>query len=118
MRCLDRNKQKFYYALYQGEQEIIDADGDKTGQYGSSYDTAKEYYGNISPASGYVNFEMFGTLKDYTHIITCEKNCPITENAILWIGEPTSKPYNYLVMAVRKSLNSVNLAVKQVNVND
>lgn len=118
MRCLVRNKQKFYYALYQGEQQITDSDGNLTGQYAISYGDITEYNGNISPANGYVNFEMFGGTKDYTHIICCEKDCPIKENSALWVEIPTTEPHNYIVRAVSKSLNSVNLAIRRVDVNN
>jgi len=52
MRCMDRNKIPFYYALYDTKVEIEDDYGNKTGQYELSYGNPIRCKANISAAMG------------------------------------------------------------------
>lgn len=81
---------------------------------------------NISPASGASMTEQFGTMDNYDKVIvTDDMTCPIDENTVLYIDAPpvidydTGKynPYDYVVMRVAKSINSISIAVRKVNVS-
>ena len=56
---------------------------------------------------------------------TCDTDCPINENSVLWIGiSPFSSdpnvadiPHNYTVQRVAVGLNSILYAVKKVDVS-
>lgn len=120
MRCLQKNKQKLYYALYTGKEQIVDDHGNKTGQYRVTYSSPVEMLANISPARGVSDVDMFGITETYSKaIVTDDLSCPIDEKSVLWIGkepafegEPT--PYNYVVVRKAKSLNSITYAVLEV----
>ena len=120
MRCLQRNKQTFYYALYTGKEQIIDANGNKSGQYRVIYSDPVEMKANISASRGSSDVEMFGISELYTKtIVTEDLSCPIKEDSILWIGkEPYENeeltPYNYVVVQKAQSLNSITYAVREV----
>lgn len=116
MRALQRNKQTFYYALYLGATESVDEDGYYTGEMTSSYSTPVEARANISPARGEADVELFGITEQYTKtIVTTDMNCPIDTTSQLWIGIPITEPYNYVVVRVAKSLNSITYAIREVS---
>lgn len=116
MRCLEKNKQEFYYALYDGEQEVKDSDGYYTGARKLKYKSITKCKGNISPTTGKASLDVFGTDFDkYTRVILMDKS-PITENSIVWLGveTPTVDNFNYIVTRVAQGLNSVAIAIMRV----
>ena len=139
MRSLNRNKQPFHYCLYNSKQEILDGYGNATGQYIVTYDDPVMMYANISEASGHSSIEQFGTLENYDKVIvTCDLGCPIDENSVLFIDKApvttnvithsvtnsvvsnvtVSVPApDYIVRRVSKSINSISIAVKKVEVS-
>ena len=52
MRCMNRNKIRFFYALYEGRKPITDEWGNTTGEYEIKYSNPTEFHANISPAMG------------------------------------------------------------------
>lgn len=117
MRTLLRNKQKFYYANYDGENEIIDDNGFLTGEFEKQYTFPKVAYGNISSSKGSADVELFGTQVQYDKAICIDNvNTEIDEHSVLWIDCDIENDYNYVVVRVARSLNSVLLAIRQVDV--
>lgn len=123
MRALARNKRTFYYALYEGKVPIVDNNGLDTGDFEIAYSDPVAFRANISPARGTADVEQFGITTNYTHtIVTDDKNIPIDTHSILWIGvDPSSGfyavPHNFVVVQVARSLNSVTIAVREVDVS-
>lgn len=119
MRCLNRNKQTLYYALYQGETEEQDSDGNYTGERTITYGDPVKFKANISAARGESALNPFGIETNYSKtIVTDDLNCPIKEDTILWIGkDPTEDPYNYMVVKKAESLNSIMYAIREVQVS-
>jgi len=119
VKCLKRNKRPFWYALYGVETESQDADGNYTGETEIGYSAPVKVKANISPATGQSNLEMFGNLTDYDRVIvTDDVNIPIDENSVLWIdADPQNGVHNYTVRRVARSLNSVAIAVRKVDVS-
>ena len=123
MRTLQRNKRTVWYALYQGETEQTDANGDYTGETEITYATPVAIRANVSPATGQSNLEMFGNLTDYDRVVVTDQvDVPIDENTVLWIdAEPTEdsgvEGFNYIVRRVARSFNSVAIAVRKVDVD-
>lgn len=118
MKCLGRNKQTLYYALYKGQQITYDEYGNETGQPLREYYDPVEIRMNISAARGTADVEQFGINTVYSKtLVTDDMSCPIDENSILWLGTSTTNPYNYVVKQVAKSLNSITIAIEEVKVN-
>lgn len=114
MRCLNRNKVKFYYALYQGRVPI-----EGTGEYAVQYSDPVSCEGNISPATGTTATELFGGSEGYDKVLVMDDvRTPIDEYSVLWIDALPTASYDYIVRKVAKSLNSVAIAVSKVNVNE
>lgn len=146
MRALERNKQQFWYCLFDSASEIEDEYGNATGELDVRYLEAVEMYANISPATGQAQTEIFGGLDNYDKVIvTDDLNCPIDEQTVLFIdkepeydeeteevpvesgtlyGEQTESvvikrpKYDYIVKRVAVSLNSISIAVRKVNVGE
>lgn len=119
MRTLKRNKVKLYYSLFDGKEEIKDANDNYIGEK-PVYQEPLEMMCNISPAKGEMATRLFGESLLYDKVLVFQKaNSPaIDEFTIFWIDNlDTEKPHDYIAKAVGRSLNSVAVAVKKVTVN-
>ena len=121
MWSLERNKTSFYYALYLGKEENVDADGNLTGTYTVMYSNPVECKGNISASSGYVQVEQFGNDLQYDKVIVLDNvSVPIDENSVLWVDKEVEHDkygnpvFDYVVKKVARSLNSVSFAISKV----
>lgn len=126
MRCLRRNMQEFYYAPYLGLEEIVDEDGNATGEYARFHGKPIRRLANISPASGEVVAQIFGGDEAYDKIIVTNNAIEIDEYAVLWVDAvpqfnadgTTNTPHDYEVKKIAKSLNYTSIAVSKVSVSD
>ena len=125
MKTLERNKQTFYYATYNGETELMDGNL-HTFDYAPSYSAWTEFRANISPARGESSADVFGADVGYDRVIvTDDLSCPIDEHTVLAIDiAPNAREttavlpiYDYVVTKKAKSLNFIQYAVKKVDVN-
>ena len=125
MRSLERNKQAFWYALYERSEPILDECGNEVGEKLIYGNPIKES-GNISEAVGSTEKELFGINAVYTKVINpMPKNFPMNDNSILWVDTVpriakdgrTDTPHDYVVAKVARSLNHKAYALKQVNVS-
>lgn len=124
MRTLRINKRPFYYCLYSDREPLYDEYGNESGEGKVIYGEPVQMLANISQATGQSNTEQFGNLENYDKVIvTDDLNCPIDESSVLFIdkepeysldGDPL---FDYTVRRVAKSLNSVSIAVRKVNVS-
>lgn len=118
MKALARNKQKIYYATRTAQEPALDENGLMTGEDQFGYTTPEELSINVSPASGAIVLQAFGVTEQYDKVlVTDDLNCPLDEHSHLWVGVETSSPYNYVVSRISKSLNSVVIALTQVDVS-
>lgn len=124
MRTLKRNQRPFYYCLFVDKEDLVDEYGNLSGETRVIYDEPVLMYANVSPATGAAQTEQFGNLENYDKVIvTDDLNCPIDENSVLFIDkEPEyslddNPIFDYTVRRVAKSLNSISIAVRKVNVS-
>lgn len=125
MRALRRNQTGLFYALYESETDTVNADGKKTGGKTKVYSTPVFLRANISPATGRAMAEAFGKDLNYSHILYVSgRNCPITEESILWIYDGLTEDSdlsglvcNYAVVGIAKSLNETLYAIRQKGVD-
>lgn len=118
MRLQKKNTKLIHYKLYQGLTETI-RDGMQTGEYTKSYSSMYSEEMNVSPASGVSSLEMFGDATSYSKVaMTCNMNCPLKENAIVWVDNPTTGANDYLVVQVSRSINNIAYALREVDVNE
>ena len=126
MRCMVRNKSKFYYASYVGKTEILDEYGNRTGEYKNSYSDPIVKFGNVSAAQGEMESRQFGESESYDKVIVLDdRNALIDEHSILWVDTlprlnedgSTDTPHDYVVKRVARSLNGVSLAIRKVRID-
>ena len=134
-RTCFRNKQPFWYALYDATVEQYDEYGNQIGT-SASYGNPVQTSGNISPAKGSVVARQFGDDELYDKVIvTGDRDIPVDEYAVLWIdvepdldengaltvnanGEIVT-PWDYIVRKVGRGLpnfGSTVIAVSKVTV--
>lgn len=119
MQNLAINQQTIEYALYTGMEDVA-VDGKKTGEKRKTYSAPKKYRIYVSPAKGEAAIDPFGINEDYNNLMsTCDVNCPIKEDTILWIGisSANNTPHNYRVTRVARGLNTILYAIKKVSVS-
>lgn len=126
MKTIQRNQTEVWYALYGGQAELLDAAGNRTGEYEITYGTPIQAWMVLSPAKGSALREPFGIETNYSKVlVTDDIDCPLSEDSVLWIGVPPSEevhgqvvanPYNYRVVRVAKSLNYIVYAIREVDV--
>lgn len=120
MRCMERNKVRFWYCPYKGKEAVLDEDGYRTGDTRIIYGEAVEVKANISSATGEAQEEVFGNLQDYDKVIVMsDPKFPMDENSVLFVdkepeydkeGDPL---FDYRVRKVARSLNSVAYAISK-----
>lgn len=134
-RMCFRNKQVFWYALYDSTAKQYDDNGCQIGT-SVSYGNPVQTSGNISPAKGDVITRQFGDDDRYDKVIvTGDRDTPIDEYSVLWIdsvpeldengaltvnadGEIVT-PWDYIVRKVGRGLpnfGSTVIAVSKVTV--
>ena len=120
MRTLERNKQTIYYALYEGKKPLTDEYGNPTGEYEVLYSEPVLLKINVSAARGEYSTRQFGEMENYDRIlVTNDINLPISETSILWIDSlDTTKPHDYIVKKVAKSLNTISYTVTKVKLSE
>lgn len=134
MRTMERNKSKFFYALYKEKVAKTDEYGNVTGEYEIIRDNPVEFSANISAAKGETSTRQFGESESYDKVIVMGTDAPpIDEYTVLWVDTvPTVDkdgvlatneegelltPHDYIVKKVAKSLNSVSIAISKVTVS-
>lgn len=120
MRMLERNKQKFYCSLYEGET----SERDDYGNFRPLYSEAKPFKASISAAKGNTEVEQFGKSIEYDRvIITDDMSCPIDEQSVLFVDikpkyDKCNRPLgDYIVKRVARSLNNISYAISKVDVS-
>lgn len=125
MRTMARNRQVFYTAELLGTTMPKDSEGNYTEEQ-NTYSAPVMHKAVIKPASGRVVMEIFSAATHYDKVITLNQNEDYLKvGSILWVdtmpelddkGETTT-PYDYIVVGVSKSLNFINVAIKEVDVS-
>ena len=119
MRNLMRNVTKISYKLYLGEQDLLDDDGYRTGEKGISYSELNECYMSISGNKSDSEMSQFGRNLDYDRTMsTADMKCDIDEHSLLWIDADINGAHNFIVKKRSVTPNQIQLAIKQVNVNE
>lgn len=120
MKTLKRNQRQFWYCLFDDTSENKDRYGNRRTEYSEPV----LMKANVSEATGTAKMQQFGIFDDYNKVIvTCDMNCPITESSVLFIDkdpehDSSGQPlYDYIVRRISRSLNSISIAIKKVNVS-
>ena len=93
MRCLKRNEQTFYYALYLRTEKVFDANGYQTGSHAVYRNPVKARANvsasqgtNVYAAQGASITEQYGVESKYKRVLVLEnRDTPLNEESVLWV---------------------------------
>lgn len=119
MRSLEKNKRLIYYANPEAPSEIIDEDGNYTGEKEYSYGAVTAIRLNVSASKGNIHSAPFGDVEDYDRVISItDEPITVTGSTLFWIDTlDASAMYDYTVKAIADSLNGKLVAVKKEKVS-
>ena len=124
MRNLEINKSSISYLNYKETENIIDSEGNLTGEKKVVYSPKKDIKAHVSGAKGSSMVEVFGTDISYDKTILLTKqefvNSKIDENTVFFIDvKPTyddgTPLYDYRVKRIAETINQVLIAIEKVS---
>ena len=117
MRVNQRDKREVAYAFYDGMTEMVDGDGNYTGEHEVSYTTPVKARMNVSGGRGAADVAMFGMNATYSRsIVTDDLTTPFSVETVFWIDKDLdTEPFDYRVVGVSRTINQVVLALSEVH---
>ena len=118
MRTLQRNKRTIWYALYNGVTEVVDDDGNYTGEQEVSYGEPIQAKMNVSGGRGQAEIELFGVDNPFTRTaVTDDLDTPFNTDTIFWFeADPETDPHNYRCTGISRTINQVVIALAELDV--
>lgn len=119
MRTVQRDKRVVWYAFYDGETELIDDNGDYTGESEVHYTAPVKTLMNVSGGRGQADVALFGLTQNFSRTaVTEDLDTAWATEMVMWVErDPASAPFNYRVAAVARTVNQVVLALEEVDVS-
>ena len=116
MRTVKRNKRPVWYAFYDGVTELMDSDGNYTGEYSVQYTTPVKTLMNVSGGRGQADIALFGLTQTFARTATTEDlDTKWNTETVFWIEtDPETEPFDYRVVAVSRTINQVVIALAEV----
>lgn len=120
MRTVKRNKRPVAFAFYEGVTELLDDDGNLTGEYEVSYTTPVKTLMNVSGGRGQADIALFGLTQTFGRTATTEDlETNWNTETVMWIEkDPDTEPFDYRVVAVSRTINQVVLALAEVETDE
>ena len=118
MRTLQRNKRTIWYALYNGVTEVVDDDGNYTGEQEVSYGEPIQARMNVSGGRGQAEIELFGVDNPFTRTaVTDDLTTLFNTDTIFWFeADPETDPHNYRCTGISRTINQVVIALAELDV--
>ncbi len=104
------------YATYSGMTELVDDDGNYTGEYKIGYTTPIKTKMNVSGGRGQADIALFGLTDSFSRTATTEDlETPFDTETVFWVeADPDTEPHDYRVVAVSRTINQVVIALAEV----
>ena len=120
MRTVKRNKRPVAYAFYDGVTELLDDDGNYTGEYEVSYTEPVKALMNVSGGRGQADIALFGLTQTFARTATTEDlTTPFNTQTVFRVEtDPDTEPFDYRVVAVSRTINQVVLALAEVETDE
>lgn len=120
VRVVNRNRRPVAYAFYLGVTDVVNADGEYTGEHEVSYTEPIKALMNVSGGRGQADINLFGIGSSTMRtIVTEDLDTPFSEETVFWIEtDPDTEPYDYRVVNVSRTINQVVIAIDQVGVSE
>ena len=119
MRTLQRNKREISYALYSGVQDVVDSEGNFTGEQEITYASPVTTRMNVSGGRGRAEIELFGVDNPFSRtVVTDDLITPFDTDTVWWFEvNPLTDPHNYRCTGVARTINQVVIALAEVEVS-
>ena len=120
MRLVHRDKRPVAYAFYDGVTELIDDDGNYTGEYEVHYTAPVKTLMNVSGGRGQADIALFGLTQTFGRTAaTQDLDTKWNTETVMWIEkDPDTEPFDYRDVAVSRTINQVVLALSEVETNE
>lgn len=120
MRTVKRNKRPVAFAFYEGVTELLDDEGNLTGEYSVQYTEPVKTLMNVSGGRGQADIALFGLTQTFGRTATTEDLVtPFNTETVMWIEtDPDTEPFDYRVVAVSRTINQVVLALAEVETDN
>ena len=117
MRVVRRNRRPVAYAFYQGVTDVINEDGELTGEHEISYSEPVKALMNVSGGRGQADINLFGIGSSTMRtIVTEDLTTPFSEETVLWVEtDPDTEPFDYRVVNISRTVNQVVIAIDEVS---
>lgn len=117
MRLNQRNKRTIYYALYTGQDELRDSDGNLTGENPPQYGEIVTARMNVSGGKGRAEIELFGIDTPFTKVaVTDDLKTPFDTDTVFWFeNDPLTEEHNFRCTGVARTNNQVVLALAEID---
>lgn len=122
LKDLRINQVPFWYQQFMGEEDVLDDDGNLTGETKKVYSNPVMALARISPNTGQAESNPFGINTDYDKAISTVQNLPIDEYSRLFIdiepvinsdGSTDTEP-DYRCVVPKKDLQQNVWAIKKI----
>ena len=120
MRTVQRDKRPVAYASYVGSTELVDADGNYTGEYAVEYSTPVKTLMNVSGGRGQADIALFGLTQNFSRTaVTQDLDTNWNTEMVMWVErDPDTEPFDYRITRVARTINQVVLALEEVDVSE
>lgn len=117
MRTVKRNKRPVAYAFYAGMTDLVDDEGNFTGETAISYTTPVKTLMNVSGGRGQADIALFGLVSNFSRTaVTEDLETQFNTETVFWIdADPDTELHDYRVVAVARTINQVVLALEEVD---
>ena len=117
MRCAYRNSRLFKYQhLLNTSAELVDIDGNFTGESGPLYGEVQTGRANITQAKGKAAQAAFGIDLQYDKVLITDKDYGLKESSRLWVDDLDAEKPDYIIKRIAQSINSYTIAISKVSV--
>ena len=116
MRVVRRNRRPVAYAFYSGETDVVNDDGEYTGEHTVTYTQPVKALMNVSGGRGQADIALFGLTDTFSRTATTEDlDTKFDNETVFWIeNDPDKDPFDYRVVAVSRTINQVVIALAEV----
>ena len=120
MRTAHRDKRPVAYAFYFGQTEMVDENGDYTGEFDVEYTAPVKTLMNVSGGRGQADVALFGLTQNFSRTaVTQDLDTNWNTEMVMWVErDPDTEPFDYRVAAVARTINQVVLALEEVDVTE
>lgn len=97
--------------------DVIDDEGNYTGEQAVTYAEPVEARMNVSGGRGQAEIELFGVDNPFTRTaVTDDLDTAFTTDTVFWFeAEPTTEEHNYRCTGVARTINQVVIALAEID---